>query len=175
MRPPLSPMRRWNTFPRRVLNPLMNPGGAAFRPTLASGCTPWSRGINTMRAVHFFRRRLSALVALALIGVLHALAQQPALPPAEAVQLASRFRFTRLPLPELPGLTPKLVRQVHPSLKHISAWISSVGAAVAIADLDGDGLPNDLCHVDPRTDIVLVAPVPGTPARYQPFVLDPTP
>ena len=87
--------------------------------------------------------------------------------------LASRFSFKRFPLPETPGHPPyKLVRQVHPSLERISAWISALGAAATLADLDGDGLPNDLVLVDPRTDLVTVAPVPGTGERYAPFVLD---
>jgi hypothetical protein len=61
-------------------------------------------------------------------------------------------------------------------LQRISAWISSVGAAVVLADLDGDGLPNDVVWVDTRTDQVLVAPVPGTETTghsYAPFELDP--
>ena len=35
-----------------------------------------------------------------------------------------------------------------------------MGAAVALNDLDGDGLPNDACYVDTRIDKVIVAPVP---------------
>jgi hypothetical protein len=46
---------------------------------------------------------------------------------------------------------------------------------VALNDLDGDGLPNDLCTVDPRVDQALVEPVPGTGARYPAFALDPSP
>ena len=64
---------------------------------------------------------------------------------------------------------------MHPSLKRIESWISSVGAAVALNDLDGDGLPNDVVYVDPRTDRVIVAPVPGTGERYEPFALGPVP
>src|SRR6185369_7607838 len=60
----------------------------------------------------------------------------------------------------------------HPSLERISAWISSLGAAATLADLDGDGLANDLIYVDPRTDLVTVTPVPGTGERYKPFALD---
>ena len=44
-----------------------------------------------------------------------------------------------------------------------------------MADLDNDGLPNDLVYVDPRVDRVIVAPVPGTGSRYEPFALDPAP
>ncbi|HET6899693.1 MAG TPA: CRTAC1 family protein, partial [Vicinamibacteria bacterium] len=48
----------------------------------------------------------------------------------------------------------------------------AIGSGVALNDLDGDGLPNDLCLVESRTDQVIVAPVPRTGARYQPFALD---
>jgi len=78
-------------------------------------------------------------------------------------------------LPQVPGYPAKTIRSVNPHLAGISAWVSSVGASVALNDLDGDGLPNDLCYVDTRTDQVIVAPVPGTPPRYQPFVLSPSP
>ena len=87
----------------------------------------------------------------------------------------SHFRFARTALPELKGYTQRSVRAVSPSLQRISAWISSVGASVALNDLDGDGLPNDVCYVDPRIDKVVVAPVPGTPQRYAPFPLEPAP
>ncbi|HXU30404.1 MAG TPA: CRTAC1 family protein, partial [Thermoanaerobaculia bacterium] len=40
------------------------------------------------------------------------------------------------------------------------------------ADLDADGLPNDLCSVDPRVDRTIVEPAPETGARYAPFFLD---
>ena len=52
------------------------------------------------------------------------------------------------------------------------------GALVALADLDGDGLPNDLVYVDPRVDRVIVAPVPGTETSrhgFKPFAVDPAP
>src|SRR5205823_204103 len=115
------------------------------------------------------------LVAVGLASGLYGLTALPTLSPAERTEMAARFRFTPLPLPELPGHAHKFVRRVHPSLEHISAWMSTLGAGVALADLDGDGLPNDLCYVDPRTDLVTVTPVPGTPARYEPFALDPAP
>jgi hypothetical protein len=87
--------------------------------------------------------------------------------------LAGRFSFKKSPLPEVPDHPPyKLVRQVHPSLERISAWISSLGAAATLADLDGDGLPNDVIYVDPRTGLVTVTPAPGTGERYKPFALD---
>jgi len=68
------------------------------------------------------------------------------------------------------------IRQVNQRYRDIDAWISSVGAGIAVNDLDGDGLPDDLCVSDPRIDQVAVTPAPaGKRASYQPFVLDPAP
>lgn len=115
------------------------------------------------------------LVATVIIFILYWFAQLPQ-PSVEArTQLAEGFRFTSQPLPELPDSTTRSVRTVHPKLAHIAAWISSVGASVALNDLDGDGLPNDVCYVDTRSDQVIVAPVPATQERYGPFSLDPAP
>jgi enediyne biosynthesis protein E4 len=126
-------------------------------------------------AARFFSRHATPLVALVLIVTLYGLARLPNLSSAERVALASRFHFTRTILPGFSAHTTRSVRPVHSSLKHISGWISAVGAAVALNDLDGDGLSNDVCYVDTRTDQVIVAPLPGTPARYSPFLLDPAP
>jgi hypothetical protein len=119
-----------------------------------------------------FQRHARRLVAIALLGTLYLLARLPNISYAERQRLASQFRFDRATLPVVPGPEVRSVRPVHPSLRHVAAWISSVGAGVALSDLDGDGLPNDLCYVDVRTDQVIVAPVPGTGARYRPFALD---
>jgi ASPIC and UnbV len=62
-------------------------------------------------------------------------------------------------------------RRVHPRLERIVSRISSVGAGIALANLDGDELPNDACLVDPRNDSVTVRPLPGTGDRYLPFAL----
>jgi enediyne biosynthesis protein E4 len=148
------------------------------------------------------RRHAARLVALATILTLYSFARQPQLSGIEQARLAARFHFERHLLPELPGVTlsaarsregvppgqpgrhlagaephvpadlSRTVRPVHPSLKLIESWISSVGAAVALNDLDGDGLPNDVVYVDTRTDRVILAPVPGTGERFEPFSLD---
>src|SRR6185295_9337483 len=122
-----------------------------------------------------FSRNLARMVALALIAGLYGFARLPTLSESERHSLASRFAFTRLPLATPPGDLNRAVREVHPSFKDIESWISSVGAGVALNDLDGDGLPNDLCSVETRVDRVLVEPVPGTGARYAMFALDPAP
>jgi hypothetical protein len=116
------------------------------------------------------------VVTLGLIAICFWLARFPSLPEADRERLASRFKFEKLPLVETTNHPPyKSVRQVHPSLQRIAAWISTLGASVALADLDGDGLPNDVCSIDPRTDLVTIAPVPGTGERYTPFTLNPAP
>src|SRR4030081_933501 len=121
------------------------------------------------------RRRAAALVALALVVAIYAFARLPVMPASERAELASHFRFAKLAMPEIPGRHYQYDRQVHPSLRRISAWISAVGAAVALADLDGDVLSNDLCHVETRADQVIVSPVPGTRERYSAFILAPDP
>ncbi len=123
----------------------------------------------------FVRNYAKAALILFLTAAAYSFARLPTLPDAERRLLASHFSFIKQPLPGVPGYAQKSIRAVHPSLDNISAWISSVGASVALSYLDEDGLPNDLVYVDPRIDQVIVAPVPGTPARYRPFVLNPAP
>lgn len=57
-------------------------------------------------------------------------------------------------------------RQVAPALRHISGWISAVGAAVALVDADGSGVSDEACLVDPRDDSIVVKPVPGSSSTY---------
>lgn len=120
-----------------------------------------------------FRRQAAKLTAIILVFVVYGFARMPEASDSELTKLAEEFNFRTTALPTLNGETQKTIREVNPSLQRVSGWISVVGAAVALNDLDGDGLPNDACYVDTRIDKVIVAPVPGTPARYQPFPLDP--
>jgi hypothetical protein len=124
------------------------------------------------KLIAFGKSQAKRILAVTVILTLLALAQLPALSQSEKSAIASRFAFTRLPLPEVTGVPKKQERGVNPSLARHSAWVSAVGASVALNDLDGDGLANDLCYVEPRTDQVIVAPVPGTGDRYQPFTLE---
>jgi hypothetical protein len=122
-----------------------------------------------MIATH--RRYATQGVAIASILLAYALTAVASRPrPEDDVLLARRFRFEAA---SLPTVTPskRTLRPVRRSLRPIAAWISSVGAAVALHDLDGDGLSNDVVYVDVRSDEVVVAPVPGTGARFQPFDL----
>jgi hypothetical protein len=128
-----------------------------------------------MHPFHRFKRWLKPVSAVLILAGLYFATQLPHISARERVALISHFQFQRSVLPQVPGYPAKTIRSVNPRLAGIAAWISSVGASVALNDLDGDGLPNDLCYVDTRTDQVIVAPVPGTPQRYKPFVLNPNP
>lgn len=116
------------------------------------------------------------LLALVLAGTTWLLARPDGYDETQRIALARRFEFSAYTLP-LPDGHPAMRRQrdVHPSLAGIVGWISSVGASVALGDFDGNGLPDDACYVDPRTDQVVVAPAPGTAPRYAPFTLDARP
>jgi hypothetical protein len=126
--------------------------------------------------VGWFRRQASGVVALVLLLSVFQLSQLPSAAAEEVDRLAGRFGFTPLAIALPGGLPTQTLRAVNQDYHHIRSWISSVGAGIAMADLDGDGLANDLCLTDPRSDRVIVtpAPVPG-PVRYEPFALDPAP
>ena len=121
------------------------------------------------------RKHAARGLALLIILVLYSYARLPVLDQQQRHKMAQRFNFTQLLLPEAEGFPQKSIRAVNPSLENHSAWVSTVGAAVSLNDLDGDGLANDICQVDPRIDQALVAPAPGTGARYPVTVLSPEP
>lgn len=104
-------------------------------------------------------RRLSGrLTAFAIAMVLFAIAYMPFVSQAHIDRVEDRFAFEPheiVPVGELGG---RSIRDVHPDYRHIASWISSVGASVAIGDIDNDGLANDLCLVDPRNDSVTIRP-----------------
>lgn len=127
-----------------------------------------------MKTLHtFLRRNATRLVAVALALGLYGFTRLPEISQAERDELTKGMRFQKKILPGIAGPERRSFRPVNPSLQGLTAWISTVGAAVALNDLDNDGLPNDVCYVDTRTDQVIVAPVPGTPERFQPFELTP--
>jgi hypothetical protein len=114
------------------------------------------------------------LVSAAIVAGLYVMARERTLSRAESVEIVNHFRFSRMALPEVADHPPyKYVREVHPSVQHIRAYVSTLGASVALGDLDADGLQNDVVWVDPRTDQVICGPVPDTGARYETLALDP--
>ena len=120
------------------------------------------------------KSRTKLLVLWGAVAVIGWSARLPELPSFEAAAMAKRFHFEPAVFPRLPGVA-HTHRYVNPQLQTIEGWISSVGAGIALGDLDADGLSNDACLVDPRTDQVVITPVPGTGDRYPPFALRPDP
>jgi enediyne biosynthesis protein E4 len=126
--------------------------------------------------VGWLRRQLPGVIALVLVAASFMVARIPTPASAELQRMAGDFRFTPMSISMPSGYPQQEIRKVNQDYKHIDAWISSVGAAIALNDVDGDGRPNDLCVTDPRIDEVVVTPVPGAGSgRYQPFTLDPAP
>jgi enediyne biosynthesis protein E4 len=120
----------------------------------------------------WLRRQLPGIVALALVASVFLVARPPTSSAADTAALAHQYAFSPMSVSLPGGYTQQTVRKVNKDYEHIDAWISSVGAAIAMNDLDGDGLANDLCIVDPRIDQVVVTPTPGTGGdRYAPFAL----
>jgi hypothetical protein len=119
------------------------------------------------------RHYLPGAVALAVVSVLAVMMTFPRTSEADRDRLAAHYAFTRQAIStEQWSGTP--VRRVEPALQGIRSWISAVGAGVALSDVDGDGLSNDVCLVDPRFDTVSLAPAPGTGDRYPRRTLVPT-
>lgn len=111
------------------------------------------------------RRCLPGTLAVVLVVLLGVAVGWPSSSQADRERLAARYAFTRAPLsPE--HWTGVPLRRVQPALRGINAWISAVGAGVALYDVDGNGRPDDVCLVDPRTDTVTLASAPGTGDRY---------
>jgi len=111
------------------------------------------------------------VAVLLVVGLFVALRVSLKVSEKEVRAAATRFAFSRSTLPELPGPPIRTQRLVHPSLKRVSAFVSTVGAAIALNDMDGDGVSNDACYIDTQTDQIIITPVPGTGNRYAPFAL----
>jgi hypothetical protein len=125
-------------------------------------------------AVSWTRRSLPGIIALILMVTTFMVGSLPTSSADDNTRMASSFRFSPKSIAMPSGFPQQEIRRVNQDYKHIDAWISSVGAAIAMNDVDGDGLANDLCVTDPRIDQVVVTPVPdGGTARYAAFALTP--
>lgn len=171
------------------MNPHTKSGAAGFA-SASNNPTTVSEPNTSHRKMSFVVTHSRRLAAIAVIATLYWQARIPK-SSASPAEIAQRFHFDGIPLFSsftealIPGLGVQVeqveghryfVRNVHPSFQHIRSWISSVGAAVALSDLDGDGLCNDVVLVDPRTNQVIIGPVPGSESSrsdYAPFLLPP--
>lgn len=135
-------------------------------------------------------RRVPVIAAALVVVTLYGFARLPTLDPVERRTLKGQFTFAKSPIPTRSKRPYQSVRELHPSLQRISAWMSTLGAAVAFSDLDGNGLADDICRVEPRTNEAIVQPAPSAvghrrheqsgigktgEADYGAFALNPTP
>jgi hypothetical protein len=114
------------------------------------------------------------VTAFLFVGVNVALAN------VDGDKVAPKYGFREMPIALPPGYNNQkmeTIRPVNPDYKKIQAWISSVGASVAINDLTGHGRANSLCIVDTRTNQVIVTHTPTAPPadQFTPFTLDAAP
>ncbi|GAA2409669.1 CRTAC1 family protein [Streptomyces glaucosporus] len=127
------------------------------------------------KASIWLRKNTPGVVALALmVGTFYAV-RLPEPSAAEIHDVAEDFAFDSMSIAMPAGFEKKDIRKVNKAYEHIDAWISSVGAGIAMNDVDGDGLANDLCVTDPRTDQAVVTPTPDREGAYRPFALDADP
>ncbi len=120
---------------------------------------------------HSYRQAFT--VGLFCCAILWGLSRDPlATSAAERQELAARYRFTRTELPVPPSkVETRKIRPTNTSVARQAQWMSALSAGVTLADVDGDGVANDLIYTDNRTEQLIVAPAPGTGARYAPFAL----
>jgi enediyne biosynthesis protein E4 len=111
-------------------------------------------------------------VVFCVWGSLAGLARLPDATSGETSELATRFKFSLQTLPPNPIPAGGVTFPVNKTAAHMGFYFYQIGASAALGDLDGDGLPNDLCLTDVRAKNAMVRPVPGTGDRYVPFELD---
>ena len=112
--------------------------------------TPPTSGNNGSPSLGFLVTPSTAIwVAIFLVIGMFLLTREPSVSPATIGTLANRFEFDIEPIDSIKHAPRALLstREVHPSLDRISSWISGTGAAATLADLDRDGLYNDLLLV----------------------------
>jgi hypothetical protein len=112
------------------------------------------------------------IAVFSVVGILAALAWVPAPSPREVAGLAARFAFSTTALPPIPLPPGGVVFPINKTCTHMQFYFYQIGASAALGDVDGDGLPNDLCITDVRAKSMMIMPVPGTGDRYAPFVVD---
>lgn len=121
----------------------------------------------------WMRKQSPGIVALAMMVTAFGIGSLPEHSDSEKDELARSYAWDPMSIALPSGFPQQPVRKVNQDYEHMDAWISSVGAGIAMNDIDGDGAANDLCIVDTRIDQVIVTPAPGGgPDRYSPFALD---
>src|SRR4030095_10822767 len=93
---------------------------------------------------------------IAVVAVLAYLSRLPGVPPGEAARLATQFQFAWQPIPQPPVPAGGVEFPVNKTVRHMAFYFYQVGESAALGDIDGDGLPNDLCQTDVQTKSAIV-------------------
>src|ERR1044072_3587300 len=102
------------------------------------------------------RRNVKPLAAALIVASLFMLLKVSlAVDEGEVSAPASRFNFSPSVVPEVAGPPVRLQRRVHPSVRRISSFLSTVGAARAPHDPGGGGPPPAALFPDTRTDQII--------------------
>ena len=107
-----------------------------------------------------------------VVGLLGWQSRLPGATRGEVTELASQFRMKTITLPAVPMPAGGAVYPINKTAQHMSFYFMQVGESAALGDLDGDGLPNDLCQTDVKAKSMYVSPAPTTGDRFAPFVVD---
>lgn len=99
---------------------------------------------------------LPKIFSILIILIIYGFVKPSLLDGEEKKDLSDQFSFIRSKL-FVPTGTPIFVRNVHPQYEKISTWISSVGASSAFFDYNNDGLFDDLAHIDPRFNKLIIS------------------
>ena len=121
------------------------------------------------------QRKQNWQVVLTIVGVCSVLAylsRLPSVSAGETASLATQFQFDWEEIPQPPSPPGGVVFPVNKTARHMAFYFYQVGESAALGDLDGDGLPNDLCITDVQTKSAMVRPAPHTGERYAPFTLE---
>src|ERR1043165_3217401 len=112
------------------------------------------------------------LTVVAVVSVLAYLSRLPSVSAGEGGRMAAQLQFPWEEIPQPPLPPGGVVFPVNKTARHMAFYFYQVGESTALGDLDGDGLPNDLCITDVQTKSAMVRPVPHTGERYAPFTLE---
>jgi hypothetical protein len=121
-----------------------------------------------MKLSSIIKKRIAILITISSIFLIYFFANFSQKTYKSNSILVEQFYFEKHTVPNL-NFPSKNIREVHPSFNRISGWISAVGASVSVGDLDGDGIDNDICFVDPRTDKVFIHSFAN---KYEPIILE---
>lgn len=116
------------------------------------------------------KRIFVALIAATLPVLFYTYFRAPALTGPERESLAGSFQFEHVRL-DFKGTFKQGSRKLYKPMQKLESWFSSLGSSVALADLNGDGIYQEFCHVNPRTNLLTVGTVPkkGEEGSYAPF------